>query len=58
MNEVVIGIRRLLVGLLIFLGALLIGIGFCGDYSGSQILTGFIFLGLAGLLASLILGRT
>ena len=58
MNEVVIGIRRLFVGLLLFVGALLIGIGFCGDYSGSQILTGFVFLGLAGLLASLTLGKT
>ncbi len=50
-------IARALVGLLVLTGALLLGVGFAGDFSDSQIITGFVFLGLAGLLASLALGR-
>jgi hypothetical protein len=50
-------IVRVLVGLLVLAGALLLGVGFAGDYADSQIITGFVFLGLGGLLASLALGR-
>jgi len=50
-------IARVLVGLLVLTGALLLGVGFAGDPSDAQIITGFVFLGLGGLLASLALGR-
>jgi hypothetical protein len=48
---------RALVGVLVLAGALLVGVAFAGDFSDSQVITGFVFLGLGGLLASLALGR-
>jgi len=56
-QEVQMDIARVLVGLLVLTGALLLGVGFAGDPSDAQIITGFVFLGLGGLLASLALGR-
>jgi len=50
-------VLRLLVGLLVFAGALLLGVGFAGEFSDGQIITGFVFAGLAGLIASVSSGR-
>jgi hypothetical protein len=50
-------IVRMFVGILVFAGALLLGVGFAGNFSDGQIITGFVFVGLAGMIASMALGR-
>ena len=56
-KEVQMDPLRMLVGLLVFAGTLLLGVGFAGEFSDGQIITGFVFAGIAGLIASVSFGR-